>query len=557
MIMARIRMHFNMLKLKSMPRHTIKQATGTTGRFANVLPVLVLVSLLLAGCDSMVIFKREARDYVAGFAGGVAGDEPSAVLVAQKILKGEGSAADAAIAAYFAMSVTLPSAASLGGGGACLVIDREKNKVESLTFMAGGMDGNRPVVPANVRAMYALHAKYGQLPWRQLVAPAENMARFGAPVSRAFARDLVAAQGHITPSSDMGRTFANRQGRLVREGDNLRQLDLAATLSIIRGRPAAFFSGPGKQRIIRAYGAAGMPISSADVDRARPVWKAPITVRRGNQAADFLPTPAGLVGAQAWAMMYRDGAWKSANNREKPHLIAEVSRRSMAGAGRWLHSPAELEKAAPSVVSEKRTEALMASFDSGRKTKFAIPEGGGHPAPVDQGGASVIAADQFGQAVACSFTMNGLMGSVRIAPKTGIIIAARPDPAMRGMSSGSLMVLRYDDQNQLEFMASATGGAAAPITMVTVALRAMLDKQNLEKASRAPRLFAPMIPDQVLMESGNRGLAKTLENAGHRVAPVSAMIRLNGFFCPAGFDGHRSRCELRTDRRGFGFASQL
>nr|MBT6741974.1 hypothetical protein [Rhodospirillales bacterium] len=222
MIMARIRMHFNMLKLKSMPRHTIKQATGTTGRFANVLPVLVLVSLLLAGCDSMVIFKREARDYVAGFAGGVAGDEPSAVLVAQKILKGEGSAADAAIAAYFAMSVTLPSAASLGGGGACLVIDREKNKVESLTFMAGGMDGNRPVVPANVRAMYALHAKYGQLPWRQLVAPAENMARFGAPVSRAFARDLVAAQGHITPSSDMGRTFANRQGRLVREGDNLR-----------------------------------------------------------------------------------------------------------------------------------------------------------------------------------------------------------------------------------------------------------------------------------------------------------------------------------------------
>ncbi|HJR20674.1 MAG TPA: gamma-glutamyltransferase [Dongiaceae bacterium] len=126
---------------------------------------------------------------VDNFYGGVVADEPRAALVGREVLNAGGNAADAMAAAYFVMSATMPSTAGLGGGGICVVHRAEEDQIASevLDFLPRPAAGGLVAVPASARGMAALSARYGKLPWAQLVAPAESIAQTGEATSRALA----------------------------------------------------------------------------------------------------------------------------------------------------------------------------------------------------------------------------------------------------------------------------------------------------------------------------------------------------------------------------------
>ena len=199
-------------------------------------PLVLAACLLLLGACA----DREPGTFapVEGFAGLVTGDEPRAVVIGREILGNGGTAVDAAVAMYFAMAVTLPSRVSLGGGGVCVLFQSDEKKGHSIEFMAraapsGGM------VPSGMRAMAALHARYGALRWETLVSPAESLARFGHAVSRSFEKDLAAAARIIAANPDLERVFTARSGRLARAGDRIVQIELSGVLSGIRQQGAA------------------------------------------------------------------------------------------------------------------------------------------------------------------------------------------------------------------------------------------------------------------------------------------------------------------------------
>ncbi len=523
---------------------------------------LCLAALGLAGCGASSLFSNRASNFVAGFKSAVAGDEPQSVLVAEQVLAAGGSAADAAVAAYFAMSVALPSAASLGGGGVCLVGDATKREdkdkdtrpaVDVLVFTHN--PGTKVPAPANVRGMFALHAKYGHLSWQRLLAPAESMARFGITVSKAMADRLQAQADRIAASPGLKLIFTRPGGGLLAAGDRLRQIDLSLTLSSIRRAPRRFIRGDGAAKMAAAYRQAGIELSAAEVEAQRPAWSAPLNVERRNHAASFPPTPAGVAAAQMWAALYREGLWSSADDEDRPHLVAEVTRRVFADAGAAFYRPARVVAGAGSYVEDARIERLMAGYDSSAASG-AKAGSAARPAVGDRGSAGILAADAYGQAVACAFTLNRPFGAAKLVPRMGIVMAAPPDHGARGAPALGLMLLRQESQNQLEYLGVATGGAAAPVAMVTSALGMLVDESGLEAAQMKVRYLGGAMPGRVAVERrpGADAVVKALRAKGHQVARVPPLGRLNALICPRGFEGPESRCEVRTDPRGLGFA---
>jgi gamma-glutamyltranspeptidase/glutathione hydrolase len=359
----------------------------------------------------------------------------------------------------------------------------------------------------------------------------------------------------IQGSPGLRLIFTRPDGSTLKAGDRLQQIDLSIVLSAIRRAPNQFIRGDGARRMAASYQAAGVPLTAKQIEAQRPEWVAPVNVVRSNQAASFPPTPAGVVAAQMWAALYREGIWRNADEEDRAHAVAEVTKRVYARSGALLFQGRRMIDRAADYVADDRIEALVEGYKEDAPSAVKPAAGLGRAPVPDQGSATVVAADQSGLAVACGFTLNRPMGAANLVPRTGIVMAAPPDTTS-GVPALALMLLRQESQNQLEYLGAASGGAVAPAALVTVPAEMLAEDVPLETLQNRVRVVNPAVPDRVVVEQrpGGAAIAKRLRSKGHEVEMVAPMGRLNAFICPRGFEGAESRCEVRTDPRAPGFA---
>jgi len=359
--------------------------------------------------------------YVRGFLGGAAADEPRAALVAREILSAGGTAVDAAIAGAFAMGVTLPSRAGIGGGGACLAYNASLREVITVSFPAGSRSAlpsgtDRPAaVPMVPRGLFLLHTRGGRLRFEQLVRPAEDLARFGTEVSAALAADLAVVAAPLLNDPQARRVFGARGGGPLRGGERLVQLDLGATLAQMRsGGVGELYQGSLSQRLEDASTTAGGGLTAPELRETRAEVQEAVRVPVGNDMAFFLPASG-------------DGA-----------------------AG---------------------TAAAFQALQGG-----SAPFGGG---AMSGASAGLVTMDPQGNAVACAFSMNNLFGTGRIAGSTGILLAAAP--GMGSVPAAPLAVSLATNRELRAFRAATagTGQQAAGIAAATMMWTA-LRRQPLE-----------------------------------------------------------------------------
>lgn len=481
--------------------------------------------------------------YVEGFLGGVMADEPRAALVGRDTLSAGGSAADAAVAAYFTMAVTYPGGAGLGGGGVCLVYDPERERADAFEFLprAPAAGGATYAVPGNVRGMFAVHARYGQLNWSGLLRPAEALARDGHTVSRAFARALNANAATLRRDPETARAFGIADGE-VREGTPLRQIALSTMLSSLRLRGAGdFYQGVGARLFVDAVRRSGGKLNTEDMRAYLPRLQTPLSAKYGNDLLYF-SGGGGIVAGRVWAML-RDGDRyvDAADEGARAHLIAEASMRAYL-AGR---NPGETVSIAPEAGA-----ALIAGFDPRRHGVPSVGGGDGFAAAANNG-ATLVTVDRFGQTVACGFTMGRPFGAGVIAPGTGVLLAsAEPVPLV----SQPAALIVTNAPNALSFLGAASSGGS-PASLAALPFDTRSRGLTIDRAIALPRLYNAGIPDRIVHEDTWQPAAIAhLRELGYDVQERRSLGRINGFYCPEGLP-REPACQFVNDARGAGLSA--
>jgi gamma-glutamyltranspeptidase/glutathione hydrolase len=480
--------------------------------------------------------------FAPDFLGGIVTDEPRASLVGRDVLALGGNAIDAAVAAYFALSVTMPSAAGLGGGGVCLVHDADKNETETFDFLPRPAKGGLVAIPGNVRGMAAINARYGKLPWAQLVAPAGTLASGGTAVSRALATEINAAGSRLSEDPQMAAIFVKNEGGLLGESDHLAQVDLGATLEGIRvGGVNEFYSGLLAQKLSAAAQSIGAPLTIEDLRGAKTVAYKPLGLPVGDQTL-FSPAPPASGGVTALQVVQ---ALENGADHD-PAAFAKAVNGLIADRDGWMKPGGDATQGANALIDAGHVKGTL-----GAKIASA-----GHALDENPSATGLVAIDNEGRGVACEFTMNAPFGSARIAPGTGVILAPAPNAQGAGFSALGPIMLANDYTGRLYFVAASSGGVPGDIAKARLFDAVRNQNQPLDAAMQAGRLFADGA-GAVYLEDAASGDKPAIAGTGMTVESTAPLGKVNAIYCPRSTPSSPDTCQLRADYRGNGLVTTV
>lgn len=249
----------------------------------------------------------------------VATGNPLAARAALDMLRKGGSAVDAAIAADAVMGVVEPMATSIGGDLMAMVIEpggaaasyngsgRSARRFEP-AMLDGFADRRIPerhplsvTVPGAVRGWHDLHARFGKLAFRDLLAPAVDVARSGFAVAPVCAREWALFDRVLHADAECARLYG--AGRPPRAGDRFVNGALAQVLeSIALEGPQAFYAGEPARAAARAVAARGGALHADDFEAHVGNFDTPLaTSFRGLTVLETPPNTHGIAVLEALA----------------------------------------------------------------------------------------------------------------------------------------------------------------------------------------------------------------------------------------------------------------
>lgn len=363
------------------------------------------------------------------------------------LLRAGGSAVDVAIATNAALSVVTGYMCGLGGDAFWIIWDPTQGEAHALngsgrsaagaSIQAASSAGlsEMPIrgpwsvtVPGAIHSWATAHARFGRLPWAELLAPAIELAE-GFAASSAWSAAIESAARVFGSDGDWARTY-RPSGQAWRPGEVVRLPALAATLHrLAEEGPAVAYEGALAERSAAYLVSVGSPLRRDDFREHRSDWVEPITTTyRGvtslshppnscgpialellNVLSCFEPPPPAVFGA----MGVTDPEWI--------HLGLEAARVTLAHRDTYLSDPAAMRPDALGWLLDRGHATDIAAAISkervARPTATSLPRGGGT--------IYLASADRWGGLVSLIESNYAGFGSGLVDPETGIAFQNR------------------------------------------------------------------------------------------------------------------------------------
>ena len=510
-----------------------------------------------------------------GSGGAVATISEQASQSALAILNKGGNAVDAAVAAAATLGVTDPFSCGIGGGGFMVIylakdkrvitIDHRETAPASFTpavFLENGKEidfekavasGAAVGVPGTVRGWHEALERFGTMNFKQVLAPAIDVANKGFTVSEIFS--------HLTRENErkfqqFGSTSALylRNGKAVTPGTLLRNPDMARAYREIalRGQ-RAFYEGPMARAIVDAVnappvanGALVRPgkMTLADLANYEARIRQPVvSTYRGYELYGMpLPSSGGVTVAEALNIL--EGYDLKAMPRAKAeHLYLEASRLAFADRNAYLADPEYVDAPVAGLLSKefaaerrKQIDVQRAAADVAAGDPYLYQQDQSiplrpQPRPMQRENAHTThftVSDKDGNVVSYTFTIESWGGSGIVVPGYGFLLnnemtdfdfsGPRPNVPEAGKRPRSSMAPTIALKNgKPAFTIGSPGGATIITTVLQTIVNVVDFGMPMDAAINAPRL-SERNGATTSVEPGFTGSAQAtaLEAFGHK-----------------------------------------
>lgn len=540
-----------------------------------------------------LIDKAEA----IGTGGMVTAMHPLAAEAGAEMLKRGGNAIDAAVATAFAVGVVEPSSSGVGGiafmayspsdesktvcldGTSVLPQNIQPDEFEVLPGnQTAGMyrwpktrnDENNigwkaPAVPGMPALMGEAHARYGRLPWSDVLQPAIRLARHGFEVDFYVSLSITNGFASLSRFPSSREVFFTAAGGPLTSpvsgpGDALVQSDLAWTLTqIAEHGPDALYNGEVGKRLVAEMERNGGLITEDDLAAHRTLEHEPTTVTYGDfEVTAQIENSGNATVFEALKILEGlDLKGRGFQTPEATHLMLEAIRLAFRDRLRYLGDAEQMPVPYQGVISadyaRERREMIdprQAHPDAGPGDPWRFDP---NPAPAEAmrdsatpGGNTthMNVIDGDGNMVALTSTLGSGFGSCVVVPGTGIVLNnattwfdPRPGavtsvgPGKRILSAACPMLIRRGGKPYATI--GAPGGRRIISAMTQVAMNLMEYGKGIQESISAPRVHAEG-PTSEISDRFSQDVLAHLEDAGHNLEKRSESINSTFFARPSG-----------------------